>query len=133
VNPSQNRTLNATLAGLDAIARRQEEELRRLCEQPDVFKIAQLLTDRLRNEFGAYLCNFSHAVGHNGTAEDMQAVIGKLEDAIEDEFLKIIGRRYRNDASRQMRWNRDAPRRLLDAIMRADPGAAEGEEGEVQP
>jgi hypothetical protein len=119
---NNDNLLGKTLAGLDNIKNREQEELRKLCETPDTYRVAQALADGLLAGL-TYMCNFDQAVGHNGTVTPIQEVIARVAEELEKEFYRMTGRRYINESYRQLVWNRDAPKRLLDKIMRGASGS----------
>jgi hypothetical protein len=116
MSDQQTTQLRNTLGGLDRIRSRMEEELHKLCDSPDTFCIAQALADGMLSSL-TYLCNFESAVGNNGHTTPIQEVIARLATDMDKEFLKLTGRKYVNEAYRQLTWNTNAPRRLLQSIL----------------
>lgn len=84
---------------------REEEELRKLCEKPTAFRIAQALADSLLGDLN-YLFNFQYVVDGNGNKVDMNDLVPELERRIQETFLKLTGKRYRFDIVRTLEYRR---------------------------
>jgi len=115
--PDQSGLPESVLKRFDAIRRREETELRILCDHPDNFAICQCLTDRVYGAVAAYLCHFDHLTTGRQTDIDPCDAIQEIQDLIRDEFKKLTGREYLPEAARQVVRARDE-RRLVDKIMR---------------
>lgn len=94
------------LKRLDDIRSREEAEFRKLCQEPDNFKLAQLLVDRLWGNL-ARLCNYDHVVNGIGGTTDIMDVIRDLQDDVCSEFYKLTGKQYLPDVVRQKLFDQE--------------------------
>ncbi len=81
------------VTAMDRIRDREEEELRKLCENPTHYDIAQKLTDAMLGNL-LYLCNFKHLVNGNDGTTDIQEVITQLQEDIRKTFRRLTGKEY---------------------------------------
>lgn len=86
-------TIARITAQMDVIRSCREAELRRLCEAPDKFEIAQALTDAMVENL-TYLCHFQSCLDGYGNPHSMLEVGRQLETYILETFQTLTGREY---------------------------------------
>ncbi len=100
--------INDIARRLDAVADRQEGELQTLLKDPSRFRVAQAVMDSLCKNL-IELCNYDFATWENGEGQtDMCEVYQSIMAAVEEDFLKMTGRVYMPQVSRQiLHYNRE--------------------------
>lgn len=93
--------INHFAESLDVMSKRKAEELRKLCDNPTLFDMAQVLADSFEDGL-TYLCNFDHAVNNNGGRTKMIEVIDRLREDMRTSFEKLTGMKYRPEILRTM-------------------------------
>ena len=94
-------SVDTLAARMHDIQSMKEEELKRLCEKPTNFAIAQALTDALMSDLNG-LFNYDHVVDGNGKRYDTLDVIRELERDIKKTFLTLTGKEYVPTICRQI-------------------------------
>lgn len=91
--PDQPHTMHNLIQGIHRIQERKEEELRRLCSLPDMFTVAQAITDEMLDTLH-YLFNFDSAKANNGEPVDILEIVERIENDVKATFYKLTGQDY---------------------------------------
>lgn len=96
------KRLAGCLDSFDRIKRSMESELQKLCERPEMFDVAQALTDAMIGNL-TYLCNYETVIAGNGKRCDIQELFDRLETDIRATFLRLTGKPYQSDVRHSLR------------------------------
>ncbi len=86
--------IQRSLAGLERLSRRREEELKKLCQNPELHDVALALMEALLLNL-TYLCNFQYLVDGFDKHCDVVEVMERLEDDIIKTYEKLTGHSYK--------------------------------------
>lgn len=101
--------INKVAAKLDVIRQRKEAELQKLCEQPELFDVAQALADELIASLN-HLFNYRWAKHGDGKGRtDIQEVYDELRKGIVEVFENLTGRPYQPTICRNIDFAKKNP------------------------
>lgn len=99
---------------LESVAKRQEAELRKLMERPELFDVMQACMDEFLNSLN-HLYNYDDLVDRNGDAVDVLEIHELIQEDMEATFLKLTGKSYVPEAARQWRLREQEQKSQLNA------------------
>jgi hypothetical protein len=99
----QTDAINHLVAHMRLNQEREDAELKKLMERPELFDVATKITDALLKDL-IYLCNFDHVVAGNGKRYSINALWAKLSREVKQTFLKLTGKHYKPDIQRTVEY-----------------------------